>query len=29
MSLISCEINLMLLWSANCEIGEADRAKDF
>ena len=29
MSLINCEINLILTWSANCVISEGNRVKDF
>ena len=29
MFLINCEINLILIWSANCVICEADRATAF
>ena len=29
MLLISCEINLILIWSLNCVICEADRATTF
>ena len=29
MSLINCEVNLILTWSANCVISEGNRAKDF
>ena len=29
MPLINCEINLILTWSANCVISEADRATTF